>query len=115
MRFAALFATCLTASSAAAGGELAETQGGSVDLGAFQGIVYYTSDADGYRVVTTLASGAQGSPVRFVTTLTESQTFEISVPGRVGEAARALQISRANGRLFVSDAEANAETARLEK
>ena len=116
MRFAILFAACLTASSAVAG-ELAEGQGGSIDLGTFRGIVYYTDGADGYRVVTTLASGTEGSTVRFVTTLAEGQTFEVSVPRRAGEAARALQISRAKGKLFVSTVEVNAgaETARLDR
>lgn len=101
MRIAALLAASLAASPAAAGG-LAEFHGGSVDLGTFQGVVYYTNKLEWYRVVATLASGPDGAPIRFVATLGEGQAFEISVPGRAGEAGRSLQITRTDGKLFLS-------------
>jgi hypothetical protein len=101
MRIAALFAACLTASPAAAEG-LAEFHGGTIDLGTYQGVVYYASKLEWYRVVATLASGADGEPIRFVATLGEGQAFEISVPGGPGEADRSLQITRTDGKLFLS-------------
>jgi len=101
MRIAALFAACLTASSAAAGG-LEEFHGGSIDLGTYQGVVYYTSKLEWYRVVATLASAGEGTPIRFVATLSEGQAFEISVPGGPGDDGRAIQITRSGGKLFLS-------------
>lgn len=102
MRIAALLtAACLTASPAAAGG-LAELHGGSVDLGTYRGVVYFTSGLEWYRVVATLASVAEGPPIRFVATLAEGQAFEISVPGGPGEEPRAFQITRSAGKLFMS-------------
>ena len=112
MRFAAFFAACLAASPAVAG-QLAESQGGSIDLGTFRGIVYYTDSAGVYRVVATLASGAEGSVVRLTTTLAEGQALELSVPRPAGEAPKALEISRVNGKLFISPVEVNAETVGL--
>lgn len=76
--------------------------GGSIDLGTFHGVVYFTGNLEGYRVVATLASGEEGSPIRFVATLAEGQAFEISVPGGPGEEGRAIQITRSGGKLFVS-------------
>ena len=102
MRISTLFAACLAASAAGAG-ELAEMHGESLDLGTFQGVVYYTSNADLYRVVATLAAGAEGTPVRFVATLGEGQGIEISVPGSPGEAGRSLKMTRRAGKLLVSD------------
>jgi uncharacterized protein (DUF1684 family) len=93
---------------------LGETHGGSLDLGAFQGIVYYTSDADGYRVVTTLAPSADATPVRFTATLSEGQMLEISVPGALGEADRTLRISRTGGKLLVVDASEKTQAVRLD-
>ncbi|MCC2689608.1 MAG: hypothetical protein K0S21_2411 [Rhizobiaceae bacterium] len=104
MRIATLFAACLTANAAAAGG-LEEFHGGSLDLGEYHGIVYYTSKLEWYRVVATLASGEEDPPIRFVATLAEGQAFEISVPGRAGEAGQAIQITRADGKLFMSEAD----------
>ncbi len=101
MRIAALLTACLTASSAAAGG-LAELHGGSVQLGTYQGVIYYTSGLEWYRVVATLASGAGGPPIRFVATLAEGQAFEISVPGGPDEAPRAFQVTRTDGKLVMS-------------
>jgi hypothetical protein len=103
-RFTALAALCLVASSASAG-ELTARQGGSVDLGNFHGVVYYTEADDGYRVVTTMAAGEESLPVRFVATLTEGQAMVISVPGALPGPGQALEISRAKGKLVVAKVE----------
>jgi hypothetical protein len=42
-------------------GEFVALQGGSVDLGAYHGVVYYTETEDGYRVVTTITA-EDGTP-----------------------------------------------------
>jgi len=45
---------------------------------------------DGFRVVTTLAQGAAGTPIRFVTVLAPGQRVVVSTPYQ----APALEISR---------------------
>jgi len=85
-------------------GEVSAMTGSSIDLGGFQGVVYYTSEEDGYRVVATIADGEEGSPMRFSTVLAEDQSATISVPGRAGEEARTLQISRTGDRLVLTEA-----------
>ena len=41
-------------------------QAESITLGEFHGIVYFTSEPDGYRVVATIAEDEAGLPVRFM-------------------------------------------------
>jgi hypothetical protein len=43
--------------------------GYGIYLGRFTGAIYYPMEKDGYRVVATLASGPEDSPVRFVSML----------------------------------------------
>jgi hypothetical protein len=102
--FALAFA-CLAATSVHAG-ELVALQAQSVDLGAFHGILYYTSEEDGYRVVTTIAEG-EGLPVRFVATLLDSQSLTISVPGKVDEPSQEIEISRVGEKLLLRRKPAN--------
>ncbi|OAP41624.1 hypothetical protein AU381_06155 [Sinorhizobium glycinis] len=64
----------------AAASELAPGNGHSIHLGRFDGAVYYTVEKDGYRVVATLASGAEAQPIRFVSTLGPGEKLMISVP-----------------------------------
>jgi hypothetical protein len=103
-RYTVLAALCVVASSASAG-ELTALQGGTVDLGSFHGVVYYTEANDGYRVVTTMTASEESLPVRFVATLTEGQAFVISVPGESEGPSQALEISRAEGKLVVAKVE----------
>ncbi|MHC2256833.1 hypothetical protein [Bradyrhizobium embrapense] len=62
----------------------------SIHLGDVSGVAYYTVEPDGYRVVTTLAQGETGTPVRFVSVLAPGQRALLSTPNRAG----ALEISR---------------------
>ncbi|TGQ29049.1 MULTISPECIES: hypothetical protein [unclassified Mesorhizobium] len=103
-RYTILTALCVAASSASAG-DLTALQGGTVDLGSFHGVVYYTEANGGYRVVTTMAAGEEGLPVRLVTTLTEGQAFVVSVPGDTEGLSQAVEISRAEGKLVVAKVE----------
>ena len=49
----------------------------SIDLGEVNGVAYYTVEREGFRVVTTLAQGEAGTPVRVVSVL---------APGQIGRA-----------------------------
>ena|SRR5262249_9881688 len=99
-RFLILAGLCLIAGPATAG-ELAEIQAASIDVSGFRGVVYYTSESDGYHVVTTLSESENGSPVRFEATLLDGQKVTISVPGKLGEATHAVEVRRVNSTVTV--------------
>jgi len=77
-------------------------EGRSIDLGDVSGVAYYTVEPDGFRVVTTLAQGERGTPIRFVSVLAPGQRVVVSTP----QAAGALEISRNGDSLFVRKANA---------
>jgi hypothetical protein len=75
-----------------------------------QGVLYYTADQGEYKVVTTLAAGAEGLPIRFSTTLAAGQSATISVPQSVGEPPVEFEITRRGDVLVVREAVASAPT-----
>jgi hypothetical protein len=77
-------------------------EGRSIDFGDVSGVAYYTVEPDGFRVVTTLAQGERGTPIRFVSVLAPGQRVVLSTP----QAAGALEISRNGDSLFVRKANA---------
>jgi hypothetical protein len=102
-----------TLAGAAAAAELAPGDGQSVHLGGYEGVVYYTVEQDGYRVVTTLASGADQQPVRFVSTLAPGQHLVVSVPQFGDQPPLDFEISRTGGSLTVSDLVADEATSTI--
>ena len=62
----------------------------SIDLGEVSGVAYYTAQHDGFHVVTTLAEGNAGTPIRVVSVLAPGQSLAFSTPHQEG----ALEISR---------------------
>lgn len=103
-RFTAFAIALLAATGATAASELVPGSGHSIHLGRFNGAVYYTVEQDGYRVVATLASGAEEQPIRFVSTLGPGQRMTISVPHAVGQSSVDIEILRNGEALLVSDA-----------
>ena len=97
-----LFATVFTLASlgAAHAGGLRPIEGRSIDLGDVSGVAYYTVEPDGFRVVTTLAQGETGTPIRLVSVLAPGQRVVISTPYQ----APALEISRQGDELLVGKA-----------
>ena len=83
---------CIGGSARAA--ELMPMAGLSVKLGDVLGSAYYTVEKDGYKVVTTVASGENGTPVRIVTTLLSGQKVSLSVPRAVDQSALIVEIER---------------------
>jgi hypothetical protein len=75
-------------------------EGQSIQFGDVSGITYYTVEPDGFRVVTTLAQGEAGTPIRFVTVLAPGQRVVVSTPNQ----APALEISRKGDDLLVRKA-----------
>ncbi len=94
----------LLLAGAAQAAELAPMAAKSIKLGPVTGTAYYMVEADGYRVVATVASGEDAMPVRFVTTLLSGQRTLVSVPGPVGGREQVLEFRRLEDRVFVSEA-----------
>jgi hypothetical protein len=103
-------AALVAAAAPAHAGELAPYGGESIELGSIRGVTYYTESPSGYRVVTTLADGEAGLPVRFEATLADKQRLTISVPGNLGAKSEALEISRAGDRLILTRPQAREES-----
>lgn len=95
---------CFAVTGVAVAAELAPINAHSIRLARFDGIVYYTVEQDGYRVVATLASGPEDLPIRFISTLGPGQRMVISVPRSVGQPSVDLEIVRDGDALLVSDA-----------
>lgn len=66
------------------------------------GTAYYTVEPDGFRVVATLASGEDATPVRYTTTLQPGQRTTISVPRPPGEAPLEVEFARQGDVLWVT-------------
>jgi len=102
MRFGRIALPMITTLVLVAGGAHAEAlypiQGKNIDLGAIGGVVYYTIQPDGYRVVATLRTG---SPVRFIATLSPEQSILLSTPRGLGEPAIQVRIVRHGEQLLV--------------
>jgi hypothetical protein len=78
----------------------------SIELGEVAGVAYYTVERDGFRVVTTLAQGETGTPVRVVAVLAAGQSVVLSTPRGAGVAPVAVEISRQADTLLVRKADA---------
>jgi hypothetical protein len=72
----------------------------SIDLGEMSGVAYYTVEHDGFHVVTTLAQGMTGTPIRIVSVLAPGQSVAFSTPHHAG----ALEIGRNRDSVFVRTA-----------
>jgi hypothetical protein len=98
----------LASLAAMAGGsmaaELVPTNARSIRLAGLSGIVYYSVEQDGYRVVATLASSAGDLSFRFISTLAPGQRITLSVPQSVGRPPVDFDILRKDDTLVVSDA-----------
>jgi len=77
-------------------------QGESIHFGEVSGVTYYTVEPDGFRVVTTIADGQAGTPVRFVSVLAPGQHVVLSTSHQ----RSALEISRSGDSLIVRKADA---------
>lgn len=71
-------------------------QAKSIDLGEVSGVAY-TVERDGFHVVTTLAQGETGTPIRVVSVLAPGQSVVLST----SQQPRALEISRAGNEVLV--------------
>ena len=72
----------------------------SIALGEVSGVAYYTIERDGFHVVTTLAQGEWGTPIRVVSVLVPGQRVILSTPQK-----GALEISRKGDSVLVRKAD----------
>jgi hypothetical protein len=96
--FAAAFV--LASATAAHAESLRPIQAKSIDLGGVSGVAYYTVEADGFHVVTTLAQGEAGTPIRIVSVLASGQSVVLSTPQHTGS----VKISRNGDQVLVQKA-----------
>jgi hypothetical protein len=102
-RLAASALACIAMSGVSVAGELVPGRTHDVHLGRFDGVVYYSVEQDGYKVVATLASGADALPIRFVSTLGPGQRLVISVPRSIDQPSVDFEILRNGEALVISD------------
>jgi hypothetical protein len=94
----------LAAIGAAQAEELRPIEGRSIKLGEVSGVVYYTVEHDGFRIVATLMQGETGTPVRIEVTLAPGQSVVLSTPREAGVAPNAVEIRRNADQLLVRPA-----------
>lgn len=99
LAFAAVSAAAGLATAASAA-DLAAYRGQRIDLGAVNGVAYYTVEKGGYRVVATLAD-ADSKAIRFEAVLAPGQTVVLSSPAARGMAPERIEISRRDDRVEV--------------
>ena len=99
-----LFAAALTVASlgAAHANGLRPIEAQSIGLGEVSGVAYYTVEPDGFHVVTTLAQGEAGTPIRTVSVLAPGQRVVLSTPHQLD----AFEFSRTGDSLLVRRATA---------
>ncbi|MGY8662796.1 hypothetical protein Q3C01_10560 [Bradyrhizobium sp. UFLA05-109] len=99
-----LFAAALTVASlgSAHANDLRPIAAQSIGLADVSGVAYYTVEPDGFHVVTTLAQGEAGTPIRIVSVLAPGQRVVLSTAHQLD----ALEISRTGDRVQVRKATA---------
>jgi hypothetical protein len=97
-----IFATAFALASlgAARADGLRPVEAKSIDLGEVSGVAYYTVERDGFHVVTTLAQGEAGTPIRVVSVLAPGQRVVLSTASQ----ASRLEISRQGDSVLVQRA-----------
>ena len=100
-RILCAFAAATLAATGAGAVDLTPGAGHSLDLGGYTGVLYYTMEPAGYRVVATIAEAEADSPVRLVSVLADGEVMEISVPREEGQAADLVEIARVGDRLVI--------------
>lgn len=99
---AAIVSLALVASAATAGAvELNPGSASRIEIGDRKGVVYYTVEPAGYRVVAGLARGKDVPPLRFETTLAGDQRVLALSPQGLGQPVAAIEIVRQGDRVYV--------------
>lgn len=96
-----LVALAAALSTSAGAADLSAYRGQTIDLGALNGIAYYTVEEKGYRVVATLAD-TESKAVRFEAVLAPGQSVVLSAAANAGKAPARVEIRRTEDRVSVT-------------
>lgn len=88
---------------AAVAGELKPMQAQTIALGAIQGVVYYTVEPDGFRIVITVSSSESGTTQRIISTLAQDQKVIVSIPGEADAPETSIWFKRQGDHLHISE------------
>ena len=91
----------LVTGAAAYAAEIKPIEAITIDLQQARGVAYYTVEPDGYRVVASMATGEDSTPMQITAVLTDGQRLLLSVPGALGEPATELELVRQGEQLRV--------------
>ena len=83
--------------------ELRPIEARTIDLGEVSGVVYYTVERDGFRLVATLEQGEACTPVRFEAVLASGQSVVLATPREPGVAPDAVTITRRDDQVMVRE------------
>ena len=97
--------TAFLAVGAAKADEIHPMAGKSFALEDASGVVYYTKEAEGFRVVATMNASEGAAPVRFVSTLADGQAVTLSIPTEIGKDVREIEIRRTGETLSIETAQ----------
>jgi hypothetical protein len=84
---------------------LAPVRAKNIELGALSGIVYYTVEPDGYRLVATLSVDGATNPFRVVATLASEQSMTLSAAREDGRPPVEVHFTRRGDQLLVDGGE----------
>lgn len=87
----------------ARGGALMPAQAYSISMPGYSGIVHYTAQPEGLRVVASLAEVEGGAPLRIVSSLAPDAVMVLSVPKGFGEAAAEVEMRRRGDLVVIRD------------
>jgi len=104
IRIVAGFIAMIAVTGLAQGTEMHPMQATSISLGEVSGVAYYSETPNGYEVVATLAAGENGTPMRFVTTLSAGQRMLVSVPQDAQREPIEVEFARLGDTLVVTNA-----------
>jgi hypothetical protein len=75
----------------------------AIHLSDAAGVVYFTKESGGLRVVATVSPVEGASPVRFVSTLADGQSMELAVPGKAGTEAGEVRVVRVGDTIRIEE------------
>ncbi|QJP16167.1 hypothetical protein G3545_22465 [Starkeya sp. ORNL1] len=85
------------------GGALLPGQAYRVAIADFRGVLYYTTEQQGLRVVATFEQEAGQAPIRMISMLAPTQSMRITVPDRPGVPLADVEVQRVGDLVVVRE------------
>jgi hypothetical protein len=93
----------LAAASTAHAADAVPGAANAIHLSDAAGVVYFTEEKDGLRVVATVSPVEGAAPVRFVSTLADGQSMELAIPGKAGTEAGEVRVLRVGDTIRIDE------------